>query len=152
MKKQVEDFIIAQTFMERVQKNTGVNITAKSRFQQEVMFRHAFVYICITKLKMRVGDIADIINRDHSTVVHCSKKAKMLLEVNDELFLDFYEKALDAYRYVRFSDEQYIDTYGHTMNINDIIRGYIEQHQLDGVRLKQILSKVSYSLKPNNYA
>lgn len=65
MKEKIKKLIEAETGIE--------NISVKSRKQHIVEARVVFTTLCLRHTKDSYETIAKVINRDHSTVVHCRK-------------------------------------------------------------------------------
>jgi hypothetical protein len=152
MKKEIHNLIVAEKFAAELYANTGIDLANSSRTQVYSMYRQAFIHLCSTQLGIRNTDVAGIINRDHSSVVHSLKKAYTLLDYDDKLFIDYYERAKDALNSVRYGDDSYTTTMGHSMNINDLIRSYLIEHKIEGARLNQVLQQLTHNIKINRYA
>ena len=69
--------------LQAVLEETGLQaeeITGKTRKRTAVDARHMYMYLCKAKLpNVTLGEIAGMVNRDHSTVIHgCNKIADLL--------------------------------------------------------------------------
>lgn len=79
---------ITTTFiMEAVEEKTGVlrsHLYGKSRLTSIVTARQIFCYLCRKYTKLSMVDIGKMLGKDHSTIVHSVKKAKIYKEYDKE--------------------------------------------------------------------
>lgn len=67
-------------------------IRGRSRFQNHVDARGVFVYMLRIHSKMRLTSIADLIDRDHTSVIHLVKRTEDLLFTKHERITEAVEK------------------------------------------------------------
>jgi chromosomal replication initiation ATPase DnaA len=73
-------------------------IKGKNRFRSIVVVRQIFCYIAREHFNYGLVEIADVINKDHTTVIHSYRLIKNLLELKDSLIIDLYEAIMDKIR------------------------------------------------------
>lgn len=62
-------------------------ITGRSRKQKFVIYRMAFSFLCRAEFGLNTVKIGELLNRDHSSIVHFTKVFNNFLDTKDELAL-----------------------------------------------------------------
>jgi hypothetical protein len=65
-------------------------ILKKNRTRKYLVPRQIYTYLLRKVLKMTLKEIGDILNSDHTTVIHSVKKVEILLEIEDEILCNIY--------------------------------------------------------------
>lgn len=63
------------------------DIVSESKKASFVVARHLFCYFAYYHLEIKLNRIAEILKRDHTTVMYANNKVKNMIETNDELYI-----------------------------------------------------------------
>lgn len=83
-----------QTILEVISKYYGVSensIKSKSRKVKSVKARHAYFYIAYKTSRKGLVEIGELVNRNHSTVIHGIRKIEGEIDIYQDTFLEFKE-------------------------------------------------------------
>lgn len=88
--------------IDTILKNTGIDcydILEKDKNILIIMYRHSVAYILKNKEKLTYNKIGEILNRDHSTIIHSIKKTEECLEfpIQNEKHYNILNKCLNNY-------------------------------------------------------
>lgn len=76
------------------------DVTGTSRKGLLVIARHLYCYFSYEYQKKKLKDIAQVLSRDHTTILHSINHIKNMVEVSDDLYLTYYneiEKRITQY-------------------------------------------------------
>lgn len=73
-------------------------ISGKDRMKKIVITRQLYCYIAREHFRYNLTEIANSINKDHTTVIHSYRNVKNMLDVDDELWSIPYKKIMEKIR------------------------------------------------------
>ena len=96
-KKKVENMEQLQMLMEisaKVLDTTPEKIMGKERYRKTVVARQIYSYLSRTIFDYGLVEIGKSINKDHTTIIHSIRHVKKMLEINDPIISEPYQKIM----------------------------------------------------------